>query len=100
MMFEMETVMAKATGDQGSEERVWIELEYPKGGDDALGEKRANLANKMLDRLGLPSEPPCKTFWWNKRKKCYCVTIDVAGGFMECADHGHWFRLSHLGRDS
>lgn len=90
--------MAKATEDRGSEERVWIELEYPKGGDDALGEKRADLANKMLHRLEPAGSKLVKTFWWNKRKKVYCVTIDVAGGFMECADHGHWFRLSYLGR--
>jgi len=98
MMFDMETVMPKAMEDRGDDERVWIELEYPKGGDDELGKKRAKLASRMLDRLSPPERPGQDTFWWHSTKKMYCVTIDAAGGFLMCNDNGHWFRLSHLGR--
>jgi hypothetical protein len=72
--------------------RVWIELEYPKNGN-AEGHARAQLATQMLRRLG----DPITGFWWNENQHRYCVSIDSAGGFMECADNGHWFNLETLG---
>jgi len=83
--------------------RVWIELDYPNAKSlgvnsitveerDALGDKRAELASQMLERLGCRP----KVFWWHPTKGRYCVTVDQGGGFLECSDNGHWFSLEFL----
>ena len=73
--------------------RVWIELERPSS--DEEGERRAELACRMLRRLGVERGTP--VFWHTKG--CYCFTIDEAGSYAEAADNGHWYNLDYFGRE-
>lgn len=81
--------------------RVWIELERPSGITDEEAEEHCRLANNLMRRLYKPEhvKEGRDWFWWDSKKRCYNVTIDEAGGFMNCADNGHWFSLEYLGRD-
>ena len=80
--------------------RIWFELEYPATGkgskrviDLDLAKARAELATGLLRKLG----DPITKFWWHEAKECYCVTLDSAGGYKECADNGYWFNLDYMG---
>lgn len=73
--------------------RIWIELERPA--NNSLGHARAELASRMLVRLGSNIKD---AFWWNEEKQTYCITLDVGGSYQELEDNGHWFNLDFLGR--
>ncbi len=72
--------------------RIWIELDEPKSKDHA--EEQCRLANNMLRKLGV-AEPI--GFWWFERKRRYCFTQDVVGGYKELTDRGEWLNLDFLG---
>ena len=76
--------------------RVWIELEHP-GADEALGDARAALANKMLARLSEADDGDRNRFWYYGDKSCYC--FGDSGGFKELSDNGFWFNLEFFGRE-
>lgn len=75
--------------------RVWIELEHP-GDDDVLGDRRCELANKMLARLRENTEGDRAHFWWFSAKGTYCY--GDSGGYKELSDNGQWFNLEYYGR--
>ncbi len=94
-----------------TQHRVWIEIEHPsyshgkvvKGRTpeerDAIGEERAALVSRLLGRMGvMPTYQGKRVFWWPDKGR-YCWTLDEAGTFTECSDHGHWYSLDHLGRE-
>jgi hypothetical protein len=74
--------------------RVWIELEKPV--DDAHGEKIAELATRMLNRLS-PEDKGYK-FMWSEDRHMYMYGNTM--GFMYLTDRGQWFNLDHLGREA
>lgn len=93
-------------------ERIWMELEFPKvrevpAGTDAyyelqnqMADKRAALMSAMLEKLGYMPDYKGKRVFWHPgtRQRCYCITIDEAGGFYEMRDNGHWFNLDVFAR--
>lgn len=81
--------------------RIWIELERPKGDDiHALGHERAALADRLLKRMGVMPDFKGARVFWIERKNSYGFTIDEAGGFVEAGDSGHWYNLDYLGRET
>lgn len=72
-------------------DRIWIELQRPR--DDEEGNRRAKLLCAMLKKLGVPYQQPV---FWHPKAERYCFTIDMAGGFVEAGDNGHWFDLHTL----
>ena len=74
--------------------RVWIELERPDFAEvDAVGQKRAELANKMMRKLGADYD---MFFWWPDKKKYSRVVCKESGGFVWLTDGGDWFDLEKL----
>lgn len=82
--------------------RIWIEIERPKAETDEecirIAEERARAMSSVLRKLGF--DPLAgrggETVFWMDRKRCYCITTDEAGGFLEMSDSGHWFNLDRL----
>ena len=66
--------------------RIWIELEKTPGEQEVIAEQ----ATKVLHKLGYGE---CVAFWWNDKKKCYCLTLNAADEFLTLDDDGHWFNL-------
>jgi hypothetical protein len=74
---------------------VWIELELPSREDPKLGEKRADMASKMLKKLGVDfGEHPA--VWFDKEKHRYAFVVNSIGNFVWASDHGQWFDLDKL----
>jgi hypothetical protein len=94
------------TKDNGSN-RIWIELPVPQDKDprvrQARGTELANLANKMLALLGVPSYGT-QNYGFSYvqfddghggiKRECYIKNEGV--GFLYCQDSGHWFNLDYL----
>ena len=86
-----------------SNNRIWIELEYPSDKQckelgvekHALGNLRALLMTNMLHRLGAGKYT---RVWWHASDFCYCLTEDSAGTYHPLSDKGEWFNLDFLGR--
>lgn len=75
-----------------SNNRVWIELEIDHS-NNAVNEKRAELANKLLSKLlGKKVNP----FFYHQKIGKYCYG-EV--GFTELNDNGQWFDLEILVKD-
>jgi hypothetical protein len=82
--------MPKQQPQEEKPDRLWIELEIHP--DASVNVRRADLATRMLRRLG----DDISKFWWHEKDRRYCITIDSGGSYMTCADSGHWFRLEFL----
>ena len=74
--------------------RVWIELERPTSEQgDEVGQQRADLANKMMRKLGATHD---LFYWWAKERK-YSHTVSAeTGAFVWLTDNGEWFDLEVL----
>jgi hypothetical protein len=73
--------------------RVWIELEKPLDEED--GNRIAELANNMLQRLFAPNKPTLY-FTWNEHRLRYDYGTTM--GRYSLADWGEWFDLDYFGR--
>jgi hypothetical protein len=74
--------------------KVWIEL--PKVGTVEEAAAHCKAVNKMLNKAGIEGE----RFWATDQQR-HCNTFynvnegpNSTCGYLECADRGHWFRLS------
>lgn len=84
--------------------RVWLEIEHPRKDDgkivkdrtaeqiDAIGNERASLASRMVERLG----GSANYVFWHEKAGHYC--FGGAMGYVEATDNGHWFNLDFFGR--
>jgi hypothetical protein len=75
--------------------RVWIELERPASGEgDEVAEQRAELANKLMRKLGIEHD----VFAWMAEKKTYIHQYSENAGFVYLNDSGEWFNLDYLAK--
>lgn len=73
------------------ENRVWIELERSTKPSD--NHHRADLASKMLKRLGVDLN---KAVWFNENKNRYCFKTSSLGSYVDAPDNGFWYDLDFL----
>jgi hypothetical protein len=84
--------------------RIWIELDHPSNHKEEslppeFAKEQCNLANNMLARLASPEHLPLRdTFFWSEHERRYCYGGVM--GYIVLTDHGHWFNLSYLGRET
>ncbi len=76
--------------------QIWLEL--PKVDTKEAAQLHCDLANQMLNRLGVKG-----TFFWASDKQRYCNTFyncNASGhpgaGYTELSDRGQWFNLAFL----
>lgn len=74
--------------------RVWIELERPTFEEgDEVGTQRAELANKLMRKLGADFDV---FFWWASERKYSRIVEPEGGAFVWLTDNGDWFNLDRL----
>ena len=74
--------------------RVWIELERPSHEhSQEVGKQRADLANKLLRKLGVNFDV---FYWWPDERKYSRVIEPSSGAFVWLTDNGDWFNLEAL----
>ena len=74
--------------------RVWIELERPTREEgDEVGTQHAELANKMLRKLGADYD---MFYWWPDKMRYSRIIEPSSGAFVWLTDHGDWFNLDKL----
>ena len=77
--------------------KVWIELVRPtlEEGDE-VGKQRAELANKMMRKLGVKHDVFA---WWPNdefKRKYIHIVCPESGAFVWLNDNGEWFNLDKL----
>jgi len=88
--------MAELTGTPiETKRKVWIELESKGLFTDEQRHEITVRGNVMLRKLGYNQSV---VFWWNERKKCYCLTMNETEEFLELPDNGHWFDLNFIAK--
>lgn len=70
--------------------RIWIELDSPKGQGEEFAKLQCELANNMMRRLGVTDG--YRFIWMKKYGYCW----DGPAGFEELTDNGKWFNLDYL----
>lgn len=78
--------------------RVWIELELPKGDTEAkrkaAGDTISALANNLLQRI---TPGTSYRFFWSADKAMYCYGQE-GGSYRYLRDNGEWLNLDFVGR--
>jgi len=81
-----------------SDKKIWIELPKVKNFEQA--KIHCDLANQMLEKLGVNPGPfrPVETQRYTKENTFYNCSFGRAAGFTELEERGTWFDLEYLAR--
>lgn len=78
--------------------RIWFELEPPKGNTpderQKIGDARCELANNLLQRI----DPGTEYRFFYSADKCMYAYGYRNGSYRYLLDHGEWMNLDYMGR--
>ena len=78
------------------QKRIWIELDKAESFEDA--KENCELANLMLQKLGVYRNPFYAVKKQNYTNTFYNFSDGPASGFTELDDRGQWFNLEYLSK--